>query len=485
MGNAGSDEGQVMATLTEVSVAPLDPERFESVVSPDQFAEFIEAIIRALEILDDRIVWNVNTTARGGGVAEMLTSLLAYARGGGVDARWMVIEGAIEFFAVTKRIHNHLHGFPGDGGPLGEDERVVYERVLHDNASELAKLISVDDVVILHDPQTAGLASAVKDIGAHVIWRCHVGLDKPEALARNAWAWLTPYMESADAYVFSRKGFVWEGLDPAKIALIPPSIDAFSAKNQELDPTVVDAILAASALVTDGTGGRPEYVGHDGTRKTVEARAVVVEEETLPAQQRFIAQVSRWDRLKDPVGVITGFAQHVGPKSDAHLVVAGPAVEAVTDDPEGAEVLAECTRVWESLPVEARSKIHLACLPMDDLEENAAIVNALQRKAAVVVQKSLAEGFGLTVAEAMWKARPVVASRIGGIQDQVVDGVTGYLIDPTDLAAYGDAVCRLLEDEQRAQQMGMEAQRRVRDEFLGPRHLMQYVDLIDRLLDSS
>ncbi|MGH2729063.1 MAG: glycosyltransferase [Actinomycetota bacterium] len=472
-----------MAKLTEVSVLPLDPERFESVVSPDQFAEFIEAIVRALEILDGRIVWNVNSTARGGGVAEMLKSLLAYAQGGGVDARWMVIEGVLDFFKITKRIHNHLHGSPGDGGHLGDEERVVYEQVLQDNAAELTKLISADDVVILHDPQTAGLASAVKDRGAHVIWRCHVGLDKPEKLARNAWAWLTPYVERADAYVFSRKGFVWESLDSAKIALIPPSIDAFSAKNQELEPSVVDAILAASALVNDGAVGRPEYVCHDGTKCTVEARAVVVEEAPLTPEQRFVAQVSRWDRLKDPVGVITGFADHVAPKSNAHLLVAGPAVEAVTDDPEGAEVLDECTQVWKSLPSEVRSKIHLACLPMDDLEENAAIVNALQRKAVVVVQKSLAEGFGLTVAEAMWKARPVVASRIGGIQDQVVDGVTGYLIDPTDLTAYGEAVCRLLDDEQRARQMGMEAQRRVRDEFLGPRHLMQYVDLIDRLLD--
>src|SRR5918999_168096 len=119
-----------MARVTEVSIPPLDPERFESVVSPDQFAEFIEAIVRALEILDERVVWNVNSTARGGGVAEMLKSLLAYARGGGVDARWMVIEGSPEFFTVTKRIHNHLHGSPGDGGTLGDDERVVYESVL-------------------------------------------------------------------------------------------------------------------------------------------------------------------------------------------------------------------------------------------------------------------------------------------------------------------------------------------------------------------
>jgi trehalose synthase len=154
----------------------------------------------------------------------------------------------------------------------------------------------------------------------------------------------------------------------------------------------------------------------------------------------------------------------------------------VADDPEGAEVLQEGVAAWEALPAEAQERVHLLALPMDDTQENAAIVNALQRRAAVVVQKSLAEGFGLTVAEAMWKARPVVASRIGGIQDQVVDGETGLLVDdPTDLAAYGSACVELLGDPERAERMGDAARDRVRDEYLGVRSLMQYVELFSSL----
>ncbi|HET7481856.1 MAG TPA: glycosyltransferase, partial [Actinomycetota bacterium] len=187
---------------------------------------------------------------------------------------------------------------------------------------------------------------------------------------------------------------------------------------------------------------------------------------------------------KDPVGVIGGFADRVAPAvPDAHLILGGPAVAAVSDDPEGQEVLEECRQRWSELPDDIASRVHLACLPMEDAEENAAMVNALQRRADVVVQKSLAEGFGLTVAEAMWKARPVVASRIGGIQDQVVDDASGILIDdPTDLDEYGDAVVEVLSNDALASELGHKARERVRDEFLGARSLIQYVDLFESIL---
>jgi len=174
---------------------------------------------------------------------------------------------------------------------------------------------------------------------------------------------------------------------------------------------------------------------------------------------------------------------HIAPATDAHLVYAGPAVEAVSDDPEGEEVLAEARDYFDRLEPEMQRRVHLAALPMGDLEENAAIVNALQRDAAIVVQKSLAEGFGLTVAEGMWKARPVVASRIGGIQDQIVDGVSGVLIDdPTDLAEYGTRVTALLNEPDRAADIGRNAMERVREDFLGVRSLLQYFELITPLL---
>jgi trehalose synthase len=187
--------------------------------------------------------------------------------------------------------------------------------------------------------------------------------------------------------------------------------------------------------------------------------------------------------LKDPEGVIRGFAEHSCHDTGAHLVYAGPAVDDVSDDPEGAEVLEQAKQLRDGLGEEARRNVHLVCLPLDDAEENAVIVNALQRAADVVVQKSIAEGFGLTVAEAMWKGRPIVATAVGGIQDQVIDGETGVLLeDAEDLDAYGAAVRGLLEDPERAQRLGNAAKLRVRDEFLGSRSLLDYLSLISKLL---
>jgi trehalose synthase len=208
----------------------------------------------------------------------------------------------------------------------------------------------------------------------------------------------------------------------------------------------------------------------------------VIEEQPMQLDDPLIAQVSRWDRLKDPLGVLRGFAEHVDPADEPHLVLGGPDVTAVADDPEGGEVLAETEDAWRELPAAVRRRVHLALLPMDDADENAVMVNALQRRADVVVQKSLAEGFGLTVAEAMWKGRPVMASRVGGIQDQIEDGTTGFLVDPGDLRAFGERANALLADPYAAERIGQAAQTRVRDLFLGPRHLGQYVELLGSVL---
>ena len=470
--------------LETVTIGSLRLERFESVLLPDRYEAVRAAAERARQLLDGRVIWNVNSTARGGGVAEMLISLLAYAHGAGVDARWLVTPGSEPFFAVTKRVHNNLHSVPGDGGALGDAEREAFESALEPSAAELSQLVDRGDVVIVHDPQPAALIPRLKQIGVPVIWRCHVGIDTPGPLSRRAWSFLRPYVEPADAYVFSREAFVWDGLDPARIALVAPVIDAFSAKNQELDRGAVGAILRVAGFNDGAVAGDPTFVREDGTPAAVRRPAQLVETQPLRAQDPMVLQVSRWDRLKDPVGVIEGFVEYVAPQTDAHLVYAGPAVSAVTDDPEGAEVLNEARDFIAGIDHAARERVHLACLPMDDLGENAAIVNALQRRADVVVQKSIAEGFGLTVAEAMWKARPVVASRIGGIQDQIVDGISGILLDdPADLRAYGDSVRALLLDPDRARSIGREAQERVRDEYLAVRSLMQYLDLIARLLE--
>jgi trehalose synthase len=469
--------------LEDVAVTALPPERFDGVLTADGLSRFRDTIERGRELLDGRTLWTVNSTARGGGVAEMLRSLVGYARGAGIDIHWLVAPGDPDFFRVTKRLHNRLHG-ADDGEPLGDAERRVYEDVCRANAELLAARIRPDDVVLLHDPQTAGLIPKLVETGVPVIWRAHIGLDLPNDAARAAWRFLLPYVERATEYVFSRPAYVWEGLDERRVTVIPPSIDAFSPKNQVMSFTGITAVLRAVGLAADHHHpSRAVFERLDGSVARVARTARVIEEHQLRLDTPLVVQVSRWDRLKDPLGVLAAFAEHVHAGEDPHLVLAGPDVAAVADDPEGAEVLAEVERAWNDLPRGLRRRVHLALLPMDDADENAIMVNALQRRADVVVQKSLAEGFGLTVSEAMWKGRPVVASRVGGIQDQIEDGETGRLVEPHDLPAFGTAVSELLADQHGAERIGEAAQLRVRDHFLGPRHLGQYVELLDRVLN--
>ncbi len=470
--------------MFEVDVSSMSPERFRSVLAPERFEQFERGVERARELLAGRVVWNVNSTARGGGVAELLESLVPYARGAGVDARWLVIEGPQAFFDVTKRIHNWLHGHVGDGGLLDQEARDIYEQALFANAAAICERVREGDVAIVHDPQPAGLIGALRNAGAAVIWRCHVGLDYPNEQARQAWAFLHRYLADADAYVFSRASFAWENLDPERVVVIPPSIDVFSPKNEALDgQAVLDVLTACRVLVgaTEPSGGTFER--QDGTPGRVDRHAEMFEDRPLEPEMPVVLQISRWDSLKDPLGVIRGFADYVAASTDAHLVLAGPAVTSVTDDPEGGLVFSEVKALRDGLDAEARGRVHLAALPMEDPEENAIIVNALQRHATIIAQKSLAEGFGLTVAEAMWKARPVVASRIGGIQSQIVDGESGVLLDdPRDLQAFGAAVTALLLDRPRATEIGEHARERVRYEFTSPRSLLDYLAVIDTVL---
>ena len=466
--------------LKQIPIATLDLERFRPILGAD-FDRVEEAVSEAAELFAGRVVWHVNSTARGGGVVELLQSLLGYTRAAGVDARRVVIRPDPDFFAITKRIHNHLHGWPGDGGPLGDEERVAYERALASSAAELAALVRPGDIVFCHDPQTAGLVVPLLEREATVVWRCHVGLDLPNDLARGAWDFLRPYVAPAHAYVFSRAEFAWEGLDPERVWVVPPSIDIFSPKNQDMSGAAVDAILSTTGIAPpDGVGAAFRRL--DGTPGRVDRRAQIDQDAPVPGGVPVITQVSRWDALKDPIGVVTGFAEHCHHPT-AHLLLAGPEVDAVSDDPEGAKVLAEVRALRSSLPERVRDRVHLACLPMYDVEENAAIVNAIQRRSDVVVQKSLAEGVGLTVAEAMWKERPVVASRCGGIQDQIPGDEVGVLLDdPADLAGFAAACDGLLADPERAARIGIAARAWVTEQFLGSRHLLQYVELLQRLL---
>ena len=275
--------------------------------------------------------------------------------------------------------------------------------------------------MLLHDPQTAGMVDGLRANGVRVVWRCHVGCDTCNAETDEAWAFLRPYIENADAFVFlaPRQEYVPTWVDQERVLIIPPSIDPFSAKNRALDSSTVVAILATVGLVTGADPDGPvHFERRDGTPGTVRHHTgLIADGAPPPLDARLIVQVSRWDRLKDMAGVLTGFVKMAadGPP-DAHLMLVGPDVSGVTDDPEGSEVLADCRALWQSVPESIRNRVHLASIPMDDVDENAIIVNAVQRHAYLVVQKSLVEGFGLTVTEAMWKSKPMIASGVGGDQ---------------------------------------------------------------------
>jgi trehalose synthase len=471
--------------MQEVEVKALPLERLSSILTPERARRLSDSAVRAKATFGDRTIWHVNATAHGGGVAEMLQTLLAYGRGAQIENRWLVLNGEPEFFAITKRLHNLLHGDPGDGGPLGEVEHACYERVLGINLAEMLTQIGARDIVLLHDPQTAGMVDGLRATGVRVVWRCHVGRDTRNDATDEAWAFLRSYIERADAFVFSRAEYVPDWVDRERLVVIPPSIDPFSAKNRELDPGTVTAVLATVGLVAGvDPEGPVRFERRDGSQGTVRHHTnLIADGPPPPHDTRLIVQVSRWDRLKDMAGVLEGFVRMAatGP-DDAHLMLAGPDVSGVTDDPEGAEVLAECRARWRAVPESIRGRVHLASIPMDDVDENAIIINALQRHAYLVVQKSIVEGFGLTVTEAMWKAKPMIASRVGGIQDQIVNERDGLLIaDPFDLDALAAAMARLLDDRELAERLGVAGRARVLAQFLGDRHLAQYVALFESL----
>ena len=224
------------------------------------------------------------------------------------------------------------------------------------------------------------------------------------------------------------------------------------------------------------------FARRDGTTGEVTRAGLVTGDGRPGPADPVVVQVSRWDRLKDMSGVMRGFAEHVVPGGAGYLMLVGPMMSDVADDPEGALVLAECLAQWRGLPAAARARVLLVTLPLDDVEENAAMVNAIQRHAAVIVQKSIAEGFGLTVAEGMWKGRPVVGSAVGGILDQIADGTGVLLPDPADLAAFGSQVRRLLENPGEAERMGKAGQEYIREQFVGDRHLLLWAQLIDAIM---
>ena len=476
--------------MHNVPVEPLSLDRLVDILPPERGRHLLAEAERARATFGDRVIWHVNATAQGGGVAEMLQTLLAYGRGSGIENRWLVLDGESEFFTITKRIHNLLHGEPGDGGPLGEAEHEVVERVLADNLATLLTVVAPGDIVMLHDPQPAGLVPALQELDVHVVWRCHVGRDEPNECTDLAWTFLRRYLEDCEAFIFSLPEYAPGWVPKERLTVIPPSIDPFTAKNADLDPATIEAVLAQASLVAGAdSDGDVTFTRRDGSSGTLwRHTGLVMDGDPPPWDARLVVQVSRWDRLKDMAGVMDGFVRlaQSGKHPDVHLVLAGPAAAGVSDDPEGADVVEECRARWRSLSPDLQRRVHLVSVPMEDVDANALIINALQRHAYVVVQKSLVEGFGLTVTEAMWKGLPVIASKVGGIKSQIVHERDGLLLeDPYDLDELAAALDRVLSDHDLARRLGENARERVLADFLGGRHLEQYVDLFATLVQSE
>ena len=457
--------------------------RLEPLIGEKRYRELRLAAFRTSQLFEGKTVWNVSSTAAGGGVAEMLQVLVGYTLDADIDIRWLVMGADPEFFSITKRIHNRLHGTAGDTGELGPNEAAHYEAITAANSSGVMSRVRQGDVILLHDPQTAGLAPALAAAGARVVWRCHIGRAGSNQWTDEAWSFLRPHLAHCEAYIFSLPEYVPSWIEASRVRIIPPSIDPFSPKNQDMSPSNVVLTLSRIGLLRRAPKGPSAFTRGDGTAGRVERQASIVSANGAPlgSDIPLVVQVSRWDRLKDMEGVMEGFVAAVPALVQAHLALVGPAVVGVADDPEGAEVYAECLAAWEDLSADARRRVTLVTLPMADVDENAAMVNAIQRHATVIVQKSLEEGFGLTVAEGMWKAKAVVASNVGGITEQIVPGTGILLSDPADLNAFGKALTELLADPRMLVELGSRAREHVLESFVGDQHLLLYAQLMAEL----
>jgi trehalose synthase len=381
-----------------------------------------DEVINELKILSEhiqgKVIQHINSTAIGGGVAEILSRLVPLSNELGVDTRWDVFKGGDAFFHITKEIHNMLHG---KAGTLTDEMKELFYEETQKNIDSIE---FCGDVMLIHDPQPAGLVSARNANPRKWIWRCHIDLSNPNA---GCWDFIRPFVEKYDASVFSAPIFAQRL--PVREFLIQPSIDPLSDKNKELPPETIIEVLERFQI--------------DPTRPIV-------------------TQISRFDYLKDPFGVIDAY-KIVKKRRDCQLVLAGGSA---ADDPEGDKVLSEVREKAEGDP-----DIHIIDLPPTANIE----INALQRASTIIVQKSIKEGFGLTVTEALWKGKPVIGGMVGGIPLQIKNKANGFLVHTVEGTAH--AIKLLLANPLLAQKMGKNGQEFVRHNFLLTRHLKDYLTL--------
>jgi len=383
----------------------------------------IEQLRQLAKVLEGKTVLHVNSTRVGGGVAEILNKMVPLKQELGLNVNWEVVSGEAAFYECTKGFHNALQGTPVD---IPNSLIEVYEATNAENAERLRPQLEGADFVFIHDPQPARLLALCPDRRGKWVWRCHIDLSRPY---RRVWKYIRGLVQDYDASIFSLAAFA-RAL-PHTQYLIPPSIDPLSDKNRALGLDEIKAVL-------DQFGLDPE--------------------------QPMILQVSRFDRFKDPLGVIQAYrlAREFVPR--LQLVLAGGGA---SDDPEGEAVLREVQLAAGDDP-----DVHILLLPADAHET----INALQRAADIILQKSLKEGFGLTVTEGLWKGKPVIGGNVGGIRIQVIDHHTGYLVDTPEGAALW--IRYLLNNRELLQSMGPNAREFVRENFLITRHLRDYLSLM-------
>lgn len=448
----------------EVELPGTPLEWIEPFVGSERTQDVREALHGVRDLLDGRTVWHISDNPVRGGVAELLRADLPYLAGEGVSTRWTTLAGPPEFRAFTKSLYYRLCGVaPGADSADLERGRRMYERICAQNAARLTPALDRRSIVVVHDHQTAGLIPHLRAAGCTVLWRAHIGTPLREDLAALGWDFLHRYLSCAHCHITSCPGVLPAALAPVDRRVLRPSIDPLSPKNIPLHPgTDPSRLLAAAGLIEEEGAAPPGRYALTDLLVREPAR-VVRAGGPAPAGAPLVTQVSRWDRVKDIPGVIRGFAEYVDPAFEAHLLLVGPDTRG---DRQAERVFAECRQVWAGLGRRGR-RVHLVRLPTANPSEHALMVNAVQRRSAVVIQKSLAEGFGLTVSEAAWKGRPVVAAPVGGIREQVEHGTTGLLLsDASDLRGLGEAVNRLLSDRAYAEELGRNGHQRVLRRFL-------------------
>jgi trehalose synthase len=432
--------------------------------------------------LTGRRIWMVSSTAQGGGVAEMLPAQIAILRDLGLDVGWLVIEpDDPAFFPLTKRIHNLIHG---EGDPqLGPVDRELYDTESRRIADRLETLVAPGDLVIIHDPQPLGAGAILKERQANpLIWRCHIGLDKVRPQTSAAWDFVRPYTGAYDHAIFSVPEYIPSYL-AGRSTIIHPAIDPLSPKNRELSIQKIVTILCDADLMQPrGPLLEPLFSAPARRFQDDGKWGPATEPEDFGLLFRpVVTQVSRWDRLKGFAPLLDGFRvlkeelavgagvdeRQSARLSTVRMVLAGPEPSAVADDPEAEAVLEELQAQYLELSDALRRDVALIALPMESLDENALMVNALQRSSTVVAQNSLREGFGLTATEGMWKHVPVMGSSAAGLRQQVRDGIDGQIVgDPCDSREIAETLREMLADERLREEWGRTAQRRVYENFL-------------------